>query len=473
MNTTKKQFQYNLALRGVKLLNIILVTIPFTVCWMVYYSLEIYNPFYGIGNWLLVMLFALMYAGYGRIYDAFLISINRISEIVYSQGLAAAIASAFSYIVILILTRKLPNPVPLLGALVVEMMLVIGWAYFAHKWYFRSFAPKRSAVIYDKKSEMEELIHEYGLEKKFKILETGNVDACIKEGLNILDEKEVVFLCDIHSHERNIILKQCVSRGVDAYVIPRIGDILMSGARRMNLFHLPILYVERYNPVPEYMFLKRVFDIFASGIALLIFAPIMLVTAAIIKLTDKGPVFYKQRRLTQNGQEFSILKFRSMRVDAEKDGVARLSTGDNDNRITPVGQVIRKLRIDELPQLVNILKGDMTIVGPRPERPEIAALYEKKLPEFALRLQAKAGLTGLAQVYGRYNTTPYNKLQMDLMYIANPSFLEDLRIMFATVKILFKAESTEGIQKGMITPIIHLDGSNEVAEYNERKIKSS
>ena len=158
-----------------------------------------------------------------------------------------------------------------------------------------------------------------------------------------------------------------------------------------------------------------------------------------------------QKRLTKNGQEFYVMKFRSMRVDAEKDGVARLSAGDNDDRITPVGRIIRKCRIDELPQLLNILKGDMTIVGPRPERPEIAAQYMEELPEFALRLKGKAGLTGYAQVYGKYNTEPYDKLQMDLMYLAHPSVVEDLRIMFMTVKILFMPESTEGIALGQTT----------------------
>ena len=145
-------------------------------------------------------------------------------------------------------------------------------------------------------------------------------------------------------------------------------------------------------------------------------------------------------RLTKDGKQFEILKFRSMRVDAEKDGVARLSTGDKDDRITKVGHIIRACRLDELPQLLNILKGDLSVVGPRPERPEIA-----------LRLQAKAGLTGYAQVYGKYNTTPYDKLQMDLMYIAHPSLIEDLKIMLATVKILFMPESTEGVAEGATT----------------------
>ena len=177
----------------------------------------------------------------------------------------------------------------------------------------------------------------------------------------------------------------------------------------------------------------------------------MIATAIAIKSYDKGPVLYKQKRLTKDSKIFTIYKFRSMRTDAEKDGVARLSTGDNDDRITPIGKFIRKLRIDELPQLFNIFLGDMSVVGPRPERPEIAQQYEEMLPEFKLRLQVKAGLTGYAQVYGKYNTTPYNKLQMDLMYINKISLITDIRLIFATVKILFMKESTEGVQEGQRT----------------------
>lgn len=197
--------------------------------------------------------------------------------------------------------------------------------------------------------------------------------------------------------------------------------------------------------------MKRAIDIVVSLIAAIILSPVFLITAIAIKATDHGPIFYKQVRLTKDGKEFKILKFRSMRVDAEKDGVARLSTGENDNRITSVGKIIRACRVDELPQLFNILKGDLSIVGPRPERPEIASQYYKEMPEFALRLQAKAGLTGYAQVYGKYNTTPYDKLTMDLMYIAHPSIVEDLKIMLSTVKILFLPESTEGVAENQIT----------------------
>ena len=227
----------------------------------------------------------------------------------------------------------------------------------------------------------------------------------------------------------------------------------MSSAKQMHMFHLPIMRVQRYRPRPGYLFSKRVFDIVAASIGLIVLSPVFLITAIAIKATDKGPVFYKQERLTKNGKRFMIHKFRSMRVDAEKDGVARLSSGENDDRITPVGRFIRKCRIDELPQLIDILAGNLSVVGPRPERPEIAEEYMKEIPEFQLRLQAKAGLTGYAQVYGKYNTTPYDKLQMDLMYIAHPSFAEDIRICFATFKILFTSESTEGVAEGQTTAI--------------------
>lgn len=225
----------------------------------------------------------------------------------------------------------------------------------------------------------------------------------------------------------------------------------MSGAHPFHMFHLPMLRLQRYAASPEYLFIKRALDIAFSTIALIVSSPVFVITAIAIKAVDGGPVFYRQRRLTKDGKLFDVLKFRSMRVDAEKDGVARLSTGEKDDRITPIGRIIRKCRIDELPQLICILSGDMSIVGPRPERPEIAMEYEKELPEFALRLQAKAGLTGYAQVYGKYNTTPYDKLQMDLMYIAHPSIIEDFKIVFATVKILFMPESTEGIEEGQTT----------------------
>lgn len=440
-------------LRIVKSLNVVLVTIPFALCWYWAYSDTVASPYYNKGNWVVIALFAILYITYGRIYDAFRITLSRISELIGSQLLSLIIADGIMYIVAWLLTKHFPVVLPIMGTLVVQTLVSSIWSLLAHRWYFNTFKAKNTAIIYDMHEGMEDLISEYGLDGKFAVKATASVEDALSNHLEILNGMDVVFLCGIHSHERNIILKQCVHRNIQVYVIPRIGDVIMSGAEQMHMFHLPMLRVGRYNPNPEYLFVKRAFDILVSGLALIMLSPVMLAVAIAIKATDGGPAFYKQCRLTKDGKRFNVLKFRSMRVDAEKDGVARLSTGDNDDRITPVGKFIRKCRLDELPQLINILVGDMSLVGPRPERPEIAVQYHEELPEFALRLQAKAGLTGYAQVYGKYNTTPYNKLQMDLMYISNPSFIEDLKIMFATVKILFIPDSTEGIQESQITAI--------------------
>lgn len=445
-----KSLKLDLALRIVKVFDVVLLTIPFAFCWYGFYANRIEAPFYNKGNWLIILLFLTLFAIFARVYDAFLVSLNRISEMIYSQWLAALISDGIMFIVIWLLMRHFPNILPGLAALAVQILLASIWSQLAHRWYFATFPAKRAFVIYDVRQGMEGLIGEYGLDKKFDVQAIVSVEECLDD-IQMLDGINTVFLSGVRSHDRNIILKYCVANDIIVYVTPRIGDVIMSGAKQMHMFHLPMLRVGRYNPTPEYLFLKRLFDIVSSAIVLVLSSPLMIVTSIAIKATDGGPVFYKQCRLTRDGKEFYVIKFRSMRLDAEKDGVARLSTGDKDDRITPVGKVIRKIRVDELPQLLNILGGSMSVVGPRPERPEIAAQYEEEMPEFNLRLQAKAGLTGYAQVYGKYNTTPYDKLQMDLMYISHPSVLEDLRIIFATIKIILLPESTEGVAEGQIT----------------------
>lgn len=444
------RFKHDLILRIIKTLDAVLMTVPFALCWYSYYAKHIASPFYAKGDYLVVALFFVLFIIFGRVYDAFLMSMQRISEIVYAQFLAAAVSDFIMYIVIWLLSKHLPNILPGVAALIGQVILAAVWAYNAHHAYFKIFPPQATAVIYDTRQGTEKLIGKYGLDSKYKVVLTATADECIAN-LAMLDGVSTVFMSGIHSHDRNVILKYCVENNIGTFVIPRIGDTIMSGAYPMHMFHLPMLKVGRYHPQPEYLFIKRLLDIVISAVALVVLSPIFLVTAIAIKVTDHGPVFYKQIRLTKDGKEFGILKFRSMRVDAEKDGVARLSSGDHDDRITPVGKVIRACRIDELPQLVNILRGELSIVGPRPERPEIAAQYCEEMPEFSLRLQAKAGLTGYAQIYGKYNTTPYDKLVMDLMYIAHPSIVEDLKIMFATVKILFMPESTEGVSEGQTT----------------------
>lgn len=441
--------EYDVPVRICKVLNVILMALCFAAVWYGYYADRALVKYYRRGDWVVIFLFAILYFGFCRSYDAFHISTSPISELIYSQGLSLVIADFALYMVIWLLSLHMPNVLPMLLVLAAQLLVSVLWAFLSHKWYFSNYRPRETAVIYDAREGMESLIGEYGLEKKFRIEHVLQVKECL-ENLSGLDGCDTVFLAGIHSHDRNIILKYCMYRGIRVYVIPRVGDVIMGGAKQIHMFHLPMMQIERYHPIPEYVLAKRFFDILLSGIALIVLSPFILVTAIAVK-SDGGPALYKQKRLTKDGRVFNVLKFRSMRVDAEKDGVARLSTGDKDDRITPVGKVIRKIRFDELPQLFNILRGDMSIVGPRPERPEIAAQYEKEMPEFALRLQAKAGLTGYAQVYGKYNTTPYDKLLMDLTYIGRPSLWEDFKICLATVKILFMPESTEGVAEGMTT----------------------
>ena len=447
------KFKHDVIVRGIKVLNVILITIPLSVCWGQYYLPCIENTIYKKRYFFIIVIYCVLYVVFGRLYDAFAISIYKVGEIVYSQFLAQIMSNCLFYFIIWILAKGTLSVIPMIVVQTIQIVESILWTYVSHRLYFYIFKSQKMIIVYDQYQENGKLISEHGLEEKYEIYFLMSVEECLGK-IEKLKEADTVFMSGIHSHERNIILKYCVLNSIDVLVMPRIGDVIMSGAYPMHVFHKPILKVERDQRKPEYIVLKRVLDIIISLTMLIIFSPFMLITSICIKCEDNGPVLYKQTRLTKDGKKFKILKFRSMKVDAEKDGIARLSTGEKDDRITGTGRVIRRFRIDELPQLINILKGDLSICGPRPERPEIAEEYCKEIPEFALRLQVKAGLTGYAQVYGKYNSTPYDKLQMDLMYIAHHSIFEDLKIMLATVKIIFLAESTEGIEAGTDTAMI-------------------
>lgn len=449
MQATSK-FKHNLALRTVKIMNVIIMTVPFMLCWFLYYGSRIKVPYYRTGNFLIIILFMVLYMVFGRLYDAFVINLSKISEIIYSQFLAVSFTDLIMYIVICLLSSKLANLWPGIACLVGQVLVSSCWTFCVHKWYFKTFEPVPTIIVYENKKSLKELNSSIVLLKRFNIIDTIKADDCLDD-LSFLNDIGAIFLCGNKSSKRNIILKECIKRDIDVFICPGISDIILSGAYPIHAFPFPVLKTYRYLPQPEYVFFKRMFDIILSAFLLILTLPISLIVAIAIKAYDGGPCFYKQTRLTKDGKEFGILKFRSMIVDAEKDGVARLSSGDNDSRITPIGKIIRACRMDELPQLLNILKGDMTFVGPRAERPELTEKYSEKIPEFKLRLQAKAGLTGYAQVYGKYNTEPYEKLQMDLMYIANPSLIEDFKIILATIKILFMKDSTEGISEGQTT----------------------
>lgn len=428
----------------------------FALVWFLYYRTQMYiYPFFIKGDIIVVFLFALLFHMFAHLYNGFDLVFQTAGEMMYSNTVATVISCGIMYVITALLIRAVPNVLPML-ALVVGCVAVSGLLCFCvKKATAKLLVPRAMLLIYDNpeaKKEGEDILRR--LPGVFYLLDS----ICAEVGVDEICRQifrwdaRAVMLCGVPSSKRNDLLKYCIDRNVETYVRPSIGDLLVKGARPVQLDNLPVLVCHRSSPAIWYLALKRLTDIVLSLAALVVFSPFMLVTALAIKIYDGGPVLYKQLRLTKDGKEFYIYKFRSMRVDAEKDGVARLAQ-EHDDRITPVGKIIRAVRIDEIPQLFCILAGDMSIVGPRPERPEIAEKYEMEMPEFALRLQAKAGLTGLAQVYGKYNTTPYNKLQMDLQYISSMGVVEDLKIMFATVKILFMPESTEGVADGQTTAI--------------------
>ena len=449
-----KEQRTDLYLLLVKALLVAVDTAFFAAAWYLFYSEQLFvETFYGKGHLFVIALFVVLYVSLAKLYGGFDLTTSSASELSYGHAVAAVITAFFTYIVLWLLQRTLPNVLPLLAVMAGMILASALWSGPAVRLTNRLLPPKRTVLIYAYSEAMENgqmIIN--NMPWRFALVGQLAVDGDPARTLAELKamNAEAVMICGVSSSVRNDIVKFCIAEKMEAYVRPNIGDYLINGAKTMQMCSLPVMLCQRCNPSVWYLVVKRGMDIVLSLAALVILSPLMLVTAAAIKLYDGGPVFYKQIRLTKDRKEFYVYKFRSMRVDAEKDGVARLAS-QGDDRITPVGKVIRSLRIDELPQLLCILMGTMTIVGPRPERPEIAEQYEKEMPEFALRLQAKAGLTGYAQVYGKYNTSPYNKLQMDLQYIGSMGLVTDLKIIFATIKVLFVPESTEGVAQGQTT----------------------
>jgi exopolysaccharide biosynthesis polyprenyl glycosylphosphotransferase len=319
--------------------------------------------------------------------------------------------------------------------------------------------PPRKLLLLHGERPTEDICNKFASRKdKYLITRKEQIRPEMQENYRIIKEAyqngeiNAVVIWDVPTMDRNKLLKFCYANSIRVYMMPKITDVIMTGAEELHVFDSPLLLTREYCLTMEQRFIKRMIDIVCSLILIIVSSPIMLITALLIKISDRGPVLYKQVRCTLDQREFRILKFRSMRPDAEKDGQARLAQ-KNDDRITPVGKVIRKCRIDELPQLFNILKGDMSFIGPRPERPEIIAQYVEVMPEFVYRMKVKAGLAGFAQVYGKYNTTPYDKLKLDLTYIENYSVLLDLKLMLLTLKVLFWPDSTEGVDAMQITAL--------------------
>ncbi|SFG27182.1 sugar transferase [Oribacterium sp. WCC10] len=403
-------------------------------------------------------LFAVVYFFFARMYDAHKIGLYRLQELAFSQMLAYGIGDSFLFVAAFFWFHNFSRirlSFFLLGFLL-QFGSILITIFIFNRLYARFDEPRKILIVYGS-DDYRRLLRKMGEKRnRYDIVGIFEDSVDIRRIYDALSMCKDVYLCDVKSQIKERILLFCDAHHMDVHISADIVDLLTFNNEVSHTFDTPFLRNKKMPEAWYYGGVKRAGDIIISLSAILLLSPLFVITSLLIKLYDGGPVFYTQKRLTKDGRCFDIYKFRSMKVDSEKGG-ARLASV-NDDRITPVGKVIRKLRIDELPQLFNILKNDMSVVGPRPERPEIAKQYEREIPEFGLRLKVKAGLTGYAQVYGKYNTTPLDKLKLDLIYISQRSVLFDLRILFYTVKIIFIPESTEGVAEDQVTALESSEG---------------
>lgn len=427
-------------------------TVLFAFVWYGSYVKQLDIPFFRRGDWAVIGVYALILFLLTHLYGGFKIGYLRLMDVLYSQILSLICANVVAYIQVVLISREYLSTVPILKMTIVQIAIILLWVFICKLIYAALYPPRQMLLVcYDR--DPDDMINKMSSRQdKYEICDIADLnEESLDSVCDMVTEYEAVLIYDIPAYERNIILKHCFTEGVRTYVTPKISDILLRGADNIHLFDTPLYLSRNQGLSADQLMFKRLLDLVVCVPVSVILMPLFLLISLLIKLYDGGPVLYKQPRLTINGKVFNIYKFRSMRMDSEKAG-AQLAK-KNDDRITPVGRVLRALHFDEFPQLINIIKGDMSLVGPRPERPEIAKQYKEIIPEFDFRLKVKAGLTGYAQVYGKYNTTPYDKLKLDLTYIENYTFWLDIKLMFLTFKILFQKENTEGIDANQVTAI--------------------
>ena len=415
----------------------------FMYIWYSYYSDVILNPFYRRGNWVVIAIYLVLTFLFFKAYGGLTMGYLKRSDMLYSQFISITCINIITYFQISVIGRQFMWVYPIVVMTLSDFVLIALWIYFNNKIYLRLYPPRKLIIIYGSRIAETLTSKMSRREDKYMICESINIHEDLERIKQEILKYEGAVICDISGQIRNDIIKFCFENSKRIYISPKISDIIIRGGSDINLFDSPLILC-RNNGLPlEQRLLKRILDIILSLIAIIITSPLMFLIAVAIKIADHGKILYKQKRLTINEREFYVYKFRSMVENAEEDGVPQLA-GEHDIRITRVGRFLRKCRLDEIPQFFNILKGDMSMVGPRPERPELAKKYEEDMPEFMFRTKVKAGLTGYAQVTGVYDTTPYDKLKMDLMYIERFSITFDLRIILMTLKtMIFPGESNE------------------------------
>lgn len=427
-------------------LEIVFLTVAYYLFWKYGYHNETFPHFFGYSELILCGIYAFLVLVIFRNVDGFKFGHLKLTEVLVSQWIALFILNFITYFELCLLADRMVSLLPMVCLMLVEVLIALVCTTVYTALYHRIYPPKNMVMIYGSEDAIDLKFKMDTRSDKYRITKLISVDEGVEEICRQIVNYEAVIINDVTAQIRNDLLKFCYRKRIRTYVAPKMSDIIVKGAQDICLFDTPLMLVRSKGLTLTQRILKRAMDIVLCLLAMVIAAPIMLIVALAIKIEDGGPVFYKQDRVTIGGKVFSILKFRSMVVDAEKNGKSQPAV-DNDPRITKVGRVIRPLRIDELPQILNILKGDMSIVGPRPERVEHVEKYSEEIPEFNFRLKVKGGLTGYAQVYGKYNTSPYDKLRLDLTYIEEYSALLDIKLILMTIRIMLKKESTEGFNE--------------------------
>ncbi len=450
------------SLKRIIILQLSLISIVIDTAIYAFFWLEKYYPFlsrrarglnyYFRGHVLVILIYFVLILFFTSTFGGLKVGYLKPGDIIFSQFFGIVAVNTISYFQLSLMGNWLVPVRPMLLCSLIEIIYSALWTLMCNAFYHKVFPPRKLLFVHGDRP-IDDILYKFSTRPdKYLIEDTINISAGIEavKGEGMSGRFNGIVLWDIPTYDRNKLLKYFYSVNMRVYMMPKIPDVLVQGSDSIHLFDTPIMLTREYALTAGQRFAKRLMDIVCALILAVLTSPIMLITAICIKLYDRGPVLYSQVRCTRDRREFNILKFRSMSVDAEKDGVARLAT-KGDSRITPIGRFIRAVRIDELPQLFNILKGDMSFIGPRPERPEIIDKYMEQMPEFAYRMRVKAGLAGYAQVYGKYNTSPYDKLKLDLIYIENYSLWMDIKLMMLTLKILLRPESTEGVEATQVT----------------------
>lgn len=395
--------------------------------------------------------FTLVYMMMNIIYGGFDIGKRKSKPIIYSFVLSVFFTDIAAHFFMCIMNITVVHngkfvydyPLLLLLTYIIQIFIIVVFTYGGNYLYFSANKPHDSIIITRKGEQTDSIISKIGRYKKqYNITETVFIND--PDILKKIDKADSVFFYNLSVPERNAFVEYCYHCKKDIYYSVELSDIVSLGSHRVYFDDKSMVYAPVKGLTFEQRVIKRIMDLVITGFGLIITSPIFLITALCIKLEDGGPVFYKQERATYAGKVFNVIKFRSMKVE---DGSIHKSVTKNDDRITRTGRIIRKFRIDELPQLINVIKSDMSIVGPRPEMVENVEKYTKELPEFAYRQRAKAGLTGMAQIYGKYNTSPKDKLIFDLTYINEYSVWLDIKLIFRTLLVLLTPDkSTEAFE---------------------------